>query len=212
MTGPLFITFEGIDGSGKSTQARHLADRLHRAGLAVTPTREPGGSKGAEAIRDLLLTGETGRWSPEAEILLFFAARRDHVERVIRPALDAGQVVVCDRFTDSTRMYQGATRGDLRGKVDALHELMIGLDPDLTLIIDMDPARALERALARGLARPGAEQRFEEMGLAFQERVRAGYLALARAEPARCVLIDGARPEDEVAADIARVVLARLAT
>ncbi|MBW7922335.1 MAG: dTMP kinase [Rubellimicrobium sp.] len=206
MTAPLFITLEGIDGSGKSTQARLLAQALRDAGVAVTLTREPGGSPGAEAIRALLLTGDTGRWSPETEILLFFAARRDHLERVIRPALVAGQVVICDRFTDSTRMYQGATRGDLRGKVDALHDLMIGTDPDLTLIIDMDPALAL----ARGLARAGAEQRFEDMGLPFQQKVRAGYLELARAEPARCTVIDGARPEADVAADIAGRVLARL--
>jgi len=207
MRGPLFISLEGIDGSGKSTQARLLAQALRAAGLPVTLTREPGGSPGAEAIRALLLTGDTGRWSPETEILLFFAARRDHLERVIRPALDSGQVVVCDRFTDSTRMYQGATRGDLRDKVDRLHELMIGVEPDLTLIIDMDPGQAL----ARGLAREGAEQRFEDMGLGFQEKVRAGYLALARAEPGRCVVIDGAGAEAAVAADIARAALARLA-
>lgn len=206
MKGPLFITLEGIDGSGKSTQARRLAETLREMDLPVTLTREPGGSPGAEAIRNLLLTGDTNRWSPETEILLFFAARRDHLERVIRPALDAGRVVICDRFTDSTRMYQGATRGDLRGKVDALHDLMIGLDPDLTLIIDMEPAQAL----ARGLARKGAEQRFEDMGLAFQERVRAGYLALAGAEPERCVVVDGAQDEAGVAADVAATAIARL--
>ena len=144
-----FITFEGIDGSGKSTQSRRFADLLRDQGTDLIFTREPGGSAGAEEIRTLVLTGETDRWSAETEILLFTAARRDHLEKTIQPALDAGTTVVCDRFADSTRVYQGATRGDLRSKVDALHELMIGREPDLTFIIDMDPAVALERGLAR---------------------------------------------------------------
>jgi dTMP kinase len=203
--GPLFISFEGIDGSGKSTQARHLADRLRSMGADVVLTREPGGSPGAEEIRTLVLTGDTGRWSPETEILLFTAARRDHLERTIRPALDAGRVVICDRFADSTRMYQGATRGDLRGLVDRLHDLMIGIEPDLTFVVDMDAARAL----SRGLARVGAEQRFEDMGLAMQETLRAGFLQLTRDLPHRCRLIDGDRAPDTVAAEIAAVTLAR---
>ncbi|MCC7320238.1 MAG: dTMP kinase [Rubellimicrobium sp.] len=205
--GPLFISFEGVDGSGKSTQARSLAVHLRARGADVTLTREPGGSPGAEEIRALVLNGDAGRWSPETEILLFTAARRDHLERTIRPALARGGIVICDRFADSTRMYQGATRGDLRAMVDALHALMIGVEPDLTFIVDMDPARAL----ARGLARPGAEQRFENMGLAVQEAVRAGYLALARAEPRRCEVVEGDRAEADVAADIARRALRRLA-
>lgn len=205
MKGPLFITFEGIDGSGKSTQARRLADMLRNSGTRVTLTREPGGSAGAEEIRALLVTGDPGRWSPETEILLFTAARRDHVERTIRPALARGEIVICDRFADSTRVYQGATRGDLRDKVDRLHELMIDMEPDLTLIIDMDPSRALQR----GLARVGAGQRFEEMGLAFQEKVRAGYRDLARAAPGRCIIVDGNRDEDSIARDIAGLVRGR---
>ncbi|MEM7777474.1 MAG: dTMP kinase, partial [Pseudomonadota bacterium] len=132
-----FITFEGIDGSGKSTQARLLADELRADGAEVVLTREPGGSDGAEEIRQLLVEGEPGRWSPETEILLFTAARRDHLERVIEPALAAGKTVISDRFADSTRVYQGATRGDLTEVVNALHTLMIGREPDLTLIIDM---------------------------------------------------------------------------
>ena len=130
MTG-LFISFEGIDGSGKSTQARLLADALRSQGRAVVLTREPGGSPGAEEIRRLVLTGDPGRWSAETEILLFNAARRDHLERTIRPARAQGQTVITDRFADSTRAYQGITRGDLSATVDRLHDLMIGVDPDL---------------------------------------------------------------------------------
>ncbi|KAA9008741.1 dTMP kinase [Histidinibacterium aquaticum] len=193
--GGWFITFEGIDGSGKSTQARRLAERLPGAVL----TREPGGSAGAEEIRRLVLNGETGRWSPETELLLFTAARRDHLEKLIEPRLSEGRTVICDRFADSTRIYQGATRGDLRDKVDALHALMIGREPDLTFIIDMDPATAL----ARGMAREGAESRFESFGLELQETVRAGFLALAAQFPERCVVIDGNRDADAVAEDIA---------
>src|SRR5690554_4098877 len=131
----VFITFEGIDGSGKSTQARLLADSL-----GAVLTREPGGSPGAEVIRRLLVEGDAGRWSPETEILLFTAARRDHVEKTIQPVRQSGAVIVSDRFADSTRVYQGTARATLRGKVDLLHATMIGLEPDLTFVIDMDPA------------------------------------------------------------------------
>ncbi|MBT8412085.1 MAG: dTMP kinase [Octadecabacter sp.] len=198
----VFITFEGIDGSGKSTQARMLAERLQGAVL----TREPGGSAGAEEIRALLLTGDPDRWSAETEILLFTAARRDHLEKTIEPALAEGRTVICDRFADSTRVYQGATRGDLRGTVDSLHRLMIGREPDLTFIIDMDP----KEALARGLARKSGEDRFEDMGLAFQETLRHGFLALAKAMPNRCILIDGNRDPAAVAAEIAAHVAGRV--
>jgi len=195
VTQPRFITFEGIDGSGKSTQARKLAATLDN----VILTREPGGSPGAEEIRNLVLTGDPDRWSAETEILLFTASRRDHLEKTIKPALDAGKTVICDRFADSTRVYQGATRGDLRGMVDQLHNVMIGLEPDLTFIIDMDPAVALKR----GLERKSGEDRFEDFGLPFQETLRHGFLALARTFADRCVLIDGNRTADEIAADIA---------
>jgi len=214
MTGPgpggmasgRFISFEGIDGSGKSTQARELARRLRAMGAHVVLTREPGGSPGAEEIRNLLLTGDPGRWSAETEILLFTAARRDHLERVIDPALARGETVVTDRFADSTRVYQGATRGDLREVVDRLHSLMIGREPDLTFIIDMDPAVALDR----GLARKSGEDRFEEFGLGFQETLRHGFLALAQAQSDRCIVIDGNRPETEVAAEVAAQLQARM--
>ncbi|WP_411890750.1 dTMP kinase [Yoonia sp. SDW83-1] len=199
MTEPRFITFEGIDGSGKSTQSRLFAEHLRKHGHQVVLTREPGGSPGAEEIRQLVLTGDPERWSAETEILLFTAARRDHLEKTIEPALAAGQTVISDRFADSTRVYQGATRGDLRGMVDQLHTLMIGREPDLTFIIDMDPETALER----GLARKSGEDRFEEFGLPFQETLRHGFLALAHAHPRRCVLIDGNRTPDQIASEIA---------
>jgi dTMP kinase len=200
-----FISFEGIDGSGKSTQARMLADRLRAAGQTVVLTREPGGSTGAEQIRRLVLEGETDRWSAETEILLFTAARRDHLEKTIRPALDAGSVVITDRFADSTRIYQGITRGDLRGKVDALHDLMIGAEPDLTLLIDIDPGTGLSRAVARA----GKELRFEDMGVDLQRQMRAGFLDLAANTP-RIKVVDGAGAPEIVAALVWAVVQTHL--
>ena len=202
----LFISLEGIDGSGKSTQARRLADALRAKGRDPVLTREPGGAPGAEEIRRLLVEGDPDRWSPETEILLFTAARRDHLERTIRPALDAGRDVITDRFADSTRVYQGATRGDLRGLVDDIHARVIGIEPDLTLILDMDP----EAALTRGLARRSGEDRFEDFGLPFQHKLRDGFRALAAEYPARCVLIDAGRDAEAIAADIAGVVAQRL--
>lgn len=201
MTG-LFVSFEGIDGSGKSTQARVLAETLRKRGFDVIHTREPGGSPGAEEIRALVLQGDPDRWSAETEILLFTAARRDHLERTILPALEAGKVVICDRFADSTRMYQGLSRGDLRALVDQLHDLMIGQEPDLTVLIDMDPAVGLSRALSRN----GTEERFESFGQDLQEKMRAGFLALAGEYPARFRVIDGARSLDVVAADVLAAV------
>lgn len=202
----LFISFEGIDGSGKSTQARLLADALRDQGRAVVHTREPGGSPGAEEIRALVLQGDPDRWSAETELLLFTAARRDHLERTIRPALEAGQVVICDRFADSTRMYQGLSRGDLRAMVDQLHDLMIGTEPDMTILIDMDPAVGLSRALSR----QGTEERFESFGQDLQEKMRAGFLALADEFADRFVVIDGARSPEMVATDVLAVVQTRL--
>jgi dTMP kinase len=197
----MFLSFEGIDGSGKSTQARMLADSLRARGLDVTLTREPGGSPGAEEIRRLVLTGDPDRWSPETEILLFTAARRDHLERTIRPALARGSVVITDRFADSTRMYQGIARGDggsLRSMVDDLHARVIGVEPDLTFLIDIDPALGLTRAETR----PGNELRFETMGQALQARMRAGFLDIARTQPGRFRVIDGAGPPEAVAARV----------
>ncbi|SLN32812.1 Thymidylate kinase [Roseivivax jejudonensis] len=195
-----FLTFEGIDGSGKSTQARRLADALRQSGHDVLLTREPGGSPGAEEIRSLLLHGEPDRWSAETELLMFTAARRDHVERTIQPALEAGKVVICDRFVDSTRVYQGITRGDLRAKVDTLHALMIGLEADLSFLIDINP----NIALARATRRIGAEARFESFGIELQATLRAGFLNLAN-RSRRFRVIAGNRSEDEVHADVARI-------
>nr|WP_174823259.1 dTMP kinase [Ruegeria arenilitoris] len=198
----MFLTFEGIDGSGKSTQARMLADFLRNEGREVVLTREPGGSDGAEEIRNLVLQGDPDRWSAETEILLFTAARRDHLERTIEPALSAGKVVICDRFADSTRMYQGLSRGDLRGLVDQLHDLMIGREPDLTLLIDMDPDMGLNRAKSR----QGAEERFEDFGPELQRRMRTGFLELAKEFSDRFKVIDGNRDVDSVAADVKDIV------
>lgn len=202
----LFISLEGIDGSGKSTQSRRLIEHMHSRGRDPVLTREPGGAPGAEEIRRLLVEGDPARWSPETEILLFTAARRDHLERTIRPALEAGRDVVTDRFADSTRVYQGATRGDLRGLVDAIHAAAIGVEPDLTLILDMEPAVALERGLARG----SGEDRFEEFGLPFQEKLRAGFLKLAEEAPERCVVVDAMADPDSVSRAVAETVDARL--
>ena len=198
-----FVTFEGIDGSGKSTQARLLAEHLQGTGCDVVLTREPGGSAGAEEIRKLVLEGEADRWSAETELLLFTAARRDHLERLIEPALAAGKVVICDRCADSTRMYQGLSRGDLRGLVDQLHDLMIARDPDLTVLIDMDP----DTGLGRALSRKGHEERFEEFGPDLQRKMRAGFLALAQEFPARFRVVDGNRAIELVAAEVREIVL-----
>lgn len=202
----LFISLEGIDGSGKSTQGRRLAEALRAAGHAVTLTREPGGSPGAEEIRRLVLEGHVDRWSPETEILLFTAARRDHLEKTIRPALARGEIVITDRFADSTRIFQGITRGDLTATVDRLHDLMIGVEPDLTLLFDLDPAKGLARATARA----GTELRFEDMGLAFQAQARAGFLALA-AQHRRFQLIDADADPQTVAARVWQAVTLHLA-
>lgn len=201
-----FISFEGIDGSGKSTQARMLADALRTAGHTVTLTREPGGSLGAEEIRRLVLEGDADRWSSETELLLFTAARRDHLEKTIRPALARGEVVITDRFADSTRIYQGLTRADLAGTVNRLHDLIIGVDPDLTFLINIDAEQGLNRAVARA----GTELRFEGMGLDLQIKARQGFLALAAAHPARFRVIPGAGSVQTVAATVLALALAHL--
>jgi dTMP kinase len=197
-----FISFEGIDGSGKSTQAKVLTKTLEDLGHNVVLTREPGGSIGAEEIRRLVLQGDPDRWSAESEILLFTAARRDHLEKTILPALDAGKIVICDRFADSTRMYQGLSRGDLRTLVDELHRLMIPRDPDLTVLIDLDPKLGLTRAKSRN----SVEERFEDFGISLQEKMRVGFLNLAEEYAERFRVIDGQRDIDVVAADVLSVV------
>lgn len=194
-----FITFEGVDGSGKTTQVRLMAQRLRATGVTVVQTREPGGAPGAEAIRKLLVEGDTDRWSPESEILLFTAARRDHVERTIRPALERGETVICDRFIDSTRVYQGTVRSDLRGMVDEIHRIAVDLEADLTILLDVAPDEARKRDAARG----SAEDRFERFGADFQTRLRAGFLALAAEFPERCRVVSAVGPLDDVSERVA---------
>jgi dTMP kinase len=203
-----FITFEGGEGAGKSTQARRLAAALRGSGHQVLETREPGGSPGAEEIRRLLTTGAASRWSPMAETLLHFAARADHVARLIRPALSGGQWVVCDRFTDSTMAYQGYGHGIDRDFIDRLAGMVLGeLKPDLTLIFDLPVAQGLARAKGRA----GIEDRYEKMDLAFHEKLRRGYLAIAAAEPGRCVVVDATRDEEASCAQVVAAVKQRLA-
>lgn len=202
MTQGFFISFEGGEGAGKSTQIRRLADRLQAAGHDVVVTREPGGSPGAEAIRELLVNGAADRWSPVTETLLMYAARRDHVERVIRPALSRGAIVLCDRFADSTRAYQGAGGDAPASLIASLEDHVLGgTIPDLTLILDLPAEVGLQRAEARGGA-----ARFESKGLAFHERLRAGYLEIARREPDRCVVIEANAEIDAVTAAISDAV------
>ena len=198
----LFISFEGIDGSGKSTQAQLLAMRLRNEGYEVVLTREPGGSKGAEQIRKLVLEGETDRWSAETEILLFTAARRDHLEKTILKALNEGKLVICDRFVDSTRVYQGKTRGELRNLVEKLTELVITREPDITLLIDMNPSVSLSRAKSRRTN----EERFEDFGLELQELMRVEFLKLAKEFPCRFRLIHGQEAENKISDTIFKAV------
>lgn len=207
MTRGRFISFEGGEGAGKSTQVNRLAVRLEAGGREVVLTREPGGSPGAEAIRDIVLRGDADRWSPVTETLLMYAARRDHIERVIRPALARGAWVVCDRFADSTRAYQGAAGGTDPALIAALETYILEeVRPDLTLVFDL-PA---EVGLARADARAGAEMRFESKGLAFHERLRDAFRAIAAAEPERCALIDAAGDRDSVARAVWAMVTERL--
>jgi len=201
-----FITFEGGEGAGKSVQARRLADKLEHGGRTVTLTREPGGTPAAEAIRALLVTGEPGRWSAQSETLLFAAARAEHLAGLIRPRRQAGDWVICDRFIDSTRAYQGAGEGAPPQFIDTLERLVVGRDrPDLTLILDLDVEIGLERAAARG----GTETRFERFDHAFHERLRAEFLRIAAEEPRRCAVIDAAQPIEAVEAAIWAAVSAR---
>lgn len=197
-----FITFEGIDGSGKTSQIKRLADNLAQRDHKVQTTREPGGSIGAEDIRKLLVEGDPNRWSPQTEILLFTAARRDHLERTIQPALAEGKIVLSDRFADSTRVYQGAVRSELRDLVDRLHRDMIVTEPDLTIVLDMDP----EVALKRGLDRHSGEDRFEDFGLSFQQKLRTGFLELTTEFPDRIKLVDASQNMDKIEADILDLV------
>lgn len=200
-----FVTLEGGEGAGKSTQARILAERLSARGLPVLLTREPGGAPGAEAVRGVLLG--SGPWDGVAECMLHFAARREHVARTIGPALDAGMWVVCDRFADSTLAYQCFGQGVPRAVWDALAEVALGpLRPDLTVLLDLPPEAGLARAAARG-----ETNRYEALDPDFHARVRAGFLSIAAAEPARCVVADATASAEGVAAAILAAVESRLA-
>ncbi|VAW18849.1 Thymidylate kinase [hydrothermal vent metagenome] len=202
-----FITFEGGEGSGKSTQCRRLAARLEAQGHQTLATREPGGAPGAEAIRKLLVTGAPNRWSPLAETLLFSAARDEHLAATIIPALARGTVVICDRFADSTKAYQGAAGGVDAALIDRLEAEVVGATrPDLTFILDVDPDLGMSRAALR----KEGEDRFERKGKGFHKALRAAFLAIAEAAPDRCVVIDASRPADTIAAEIAAIAETRL--
>lgn len=203
MTAARFISFEGGEGSGKSTQARLLAQAFRDAGQAVVLTREPGGTEGAEAIRALLVNGDPDRWSPWAEACLVNAARADHVARVIRPALVRGDWVICDRFVDSTRAYQGAGKGIADAELCALHTRVTDdLWPDCTIVITLDAAEGLRRANARA----GGEGRFEAHDSGFHARIAAFFAELPHAEPGRCFGFDGHLPIETLAAAILAAV------
>ena len=204
-----FITFEGGEGSGKTTQAGILANRLSRAGRAVFATREPGGSPAAEEIREALLAGEISQFGPLAEAVMFAVARGDHVDTAIKESLQEGKWVVCDRFVDSTRAYQGVTGGVPRGLINALEQLTVGaLSPDVTFILDIPADEGLARAQARA---EGAEpDRFEGQELMTHERIRRAFLDIAEEEPGRCIVVDASQPEAMVAEDVWEAVLRRL--
>ena len=202
-----FITFEGGEGAGKSTQVKRLANRLERAGRTVVQTREPGGSPSAEEIRNLLVTGRADRWSPLAETLLFYAARVEHWRQVIDPALASGKDVICDRFADSTMAYQAYAGGLPRADIERLHSLVVPTaKPDITIILDLPPDVGLSRAAHRH----GNENRFESKDIGFHERLRQGFIDIAKREPARCEVLDANRSIDEIDETVWSVIRKRL--
>jgi dTMP kinase len=204
-----FITFEGGEGSGKTTQIQRLAESLAQiisVGSLVV-TREPGGVPAAESIRDLLVNGDTEKWQPLTEAFLMSAARHEHVEQIIRPALMQNKLVISDRFTDSTIIYQGVVGGVASQHIDVLNKISCGdIAPDLTIILDMDSQTGLARACSRGVG----EDRFEAKGPAFHKKVRAGFIDLAHTDPQRCVIIDASRSADSIADEVLQLVLAQL--
>lgn len=210
VTNGIFITFEGGEGAGKSTQIDRLAKKLRAKKYDVVVTREPGGSPGAEAVRHVLLSGAAEPFGPRMEALLFAAARSDHVEQLIKPALAGGAVVLCDRFMDSSRVYQGVTGGLDADFMAALERVAVnGAVPDLTLILDIDPAEGLARAASRR-AKDDIPDRFEKETLAVHRRRREAFLAIAEAEPERCVVIDAAADPDAVENAVTAAVFAAL--
>ncbi len=207
----LFITFEGGEGSGKSTQIKTIASllsaELSADGHQPVTTREPGGTPEAEKIRHLLVHRDGGNWTPMAEILLFFAARNMHVEQLIKPALAAGNIVICDRFTDSTRAYQSYGHGIEPDIIESLVQLTLGgFEPDMTFILDIDSAAGLARSGKRLQAEQSGEDRFEALDIAFHEKLRHGYLEIAARYPERCHVIDAAQTPDAVTKDIMAII------
>lgn len=205
-----FITLEGGEGAGKSTQVKRLAAKLAERGVDVVQTREPGGTPGAEAIRNLLVTGDPDRWDAMTETLLHYAARRAHVEKTVKPALARGAWVISDRFADSTMAYQGYGGAVGRDTVAALHELVLGdFAPDLTLVLDLPVEIGLQRAKARMQGQATAEDRYERMGTAFHEALRKAFHDIAAREPQRCHVIDASGDVDAVAAALWNAVAGR---
>jgi len=199
----LFITLEGGEGTGKTTQIKRLAESLRAMGREVVTTREPGGTPEAEKIRALLVKRDGGNWTPMAECLLLFAGRQMHVETLIRPAVERGAIVISDRFADSTRAYQGYGHGLDQKVIEDMNALALGaFKPDLTFVFDIPVKEGLERAGHRLAAEDSAEDRFEKLDIAFHERMRQGYLEIAKREPHRCVIVDAARDMDAIAADL----------
>lgn len=206
----MFVTFEGGEGTGKSTQALILADHLKKIGIDVVLTREPGGSPGAEIIRNLLVTGSVDRWSTMSEVLLMYAARADHWQNTIKPALDGGKWVLCDRFADSTVAYQGYGRGVNKGFLQLLYLHIVGdIEPDFTFIFDLDVDEGLKRANSRMAGNAVVEGRFEAMDIEFHERIRDGFLEIAKKNPKRCTLIDASLHPREVNRKIIRTLQER---
>lgn len=206
MDAPKFITFEGGEGGGKSTQLKRLSVSLKRAGFAVCLTREPGGAPSAEEIRNLLVSGAVDRWQPQSEAFLNYAARVEHVSRTVKPALAGGQWVLSDRFADSTMAYQGYGHGLDLEDLQSLYRIALGeFRPDLTIILDIPVELGLERAGSRG----DSEDRYERMGEGFHQRLRDGFLAIAAAEPERCKVVDASKPVDDVEVQIRQQVSAR---
>ncbi len=206
-----FITLEGGEGAGKTTQINRLSEALAKSGRKVVTTREPGGTAEGEKIRNLLVQRDGGNWTPMAECLMFCAARVMHVNKVIRPALEEGRIVICDRFTDTTRAYQGYGHGLDLDKIEKLNEMTLGgFAPDLTFILDIDPAEGLQRSGRRlaseALGVKQSEDKYENLDFAFHEKLRAGFLDIAKKEPERCVVIDARQSAEEIEAQIMAAV------
>jgi dTMP kinase len=204
---PGLIVFEGVDGAGKGVQSRALYDAMLAAGYPTILTREPGGSESAEAIRKLIVEGDTGRWDDISELLLIYAARRSHLQETILPNLEIGTWVISDRFADSSRAFQGYAGGLGLDVVEQVHELVVGqFKPALTIVLDLDPTLSLQRAEQRG----GSEDRFEQKGLEYQQKVRDGFLEIANASPDTHLIVDASLSIEEIQGIIKQAVNQRL--